>query len=204
MVEHGDLDDAVDEPAQGGGQAGGPDRPVGRVGDHDHVGGEQVLVRGEERQERRRADLLLPLDEDRDTDTEVLAQHPQGADVRDDPGLVVGRAAPVQAAVALRGLERRALPVRVLPGRLDVVVRVEQDRRGAGGRGTSADDRGRTALDLEHLDVVETDAPQQRDDGVGAGGDVRLVELRVRDAGDPDEGLQIRAQVAEVVGGPEP
>ena len=59
--------------------------------------------------------LLLALDEQRDAEVEVGAEHlgerADGADVRHDAGLVVGGAAAVEAVAALRRLERRRLPV---------------------------------------------------------------------------------------------
>ena len=44
---------------------------------------EQVLVGVQERGERRRADLLLALDEHRDAHAQLVAEHAQGAHVRD-------------------------------------------------------------------------------------------------------------------------
>ena len=163
VVQHGDLDDAVHQPAQGRGQPRDADRPVGRVGDDDDVRRQQVAVRVQEVGEGRRADLLLALDEHRDPDAQLLAQHAQRADVRDDARLVVRGTAAVEAAVALGGLEGRAVPVGVVAGRLDVVVRVQQHRRRTlrarvGGRRP----RARHPRHREHLDVVEAGAAQER------------------------------------------
>ena len=122
-------------PAQRRGERRDVDLPVRRVGDHDDVGGQQVGVLLEEGRERRRADLLLALDEDGHAHRQPVRvgrlQDAQGADVRHDPGLVVGRATAVQPTVALDRLERLAVPVGQVPGGLDVVVGVEQHRRGA-------------------------------------------------------------------------
>ena len=60
----------------------------------------------------------------------------QRGEVGHDAGLVVGGAAAVEPAVALGRLERRAVPVLVVAGRLHVVVRVEHDR-GRDPRGPS-------------------------------------------------------------------
>ena len=64
-----------------------------RVGDHDDVGREIVVVLAEQVGQRVRPDLLLALDEHRDAHAEVLAERADGAEVGDDPGLVVGCAA---------------------------------------------------------------------------------------------------------------
>ena len=132
---------------------------------------------------------------------EVVAEHAQRADVRDDPGLVVGRAAAVQAPVALGRARTGGVPVGVVAGRLDVVVRVEQDRRGS-RRGRAAADDGRAparpSTPVRRTWTSSRPAPRSSaGDGVGARGDVRLVELGVRDARDPHERLEVGAQGAE-------
>src|SRR5690349_12363897 len=80
---------------------------------------ERVGVVGEELCERARARLLLALDEERDAEVEVLAhgllECPEGADVRHDAGLVVGRPAAVQPAAPHGRLERRRLPLALVP-----------------------------------------------------------------------------------------
>jgi hypothetical protein len=53
VVERRNLDDAVGQPAQGHRQRRDLGAPVVRVGDHDHVGGQQVPVRGEQGTEGR-------------------------------------------------------------------------------------------------------------------------------------------------------
>jgi hypothetical protein len=53
VVEGAHLDEAVDEPPEAGRQRGLADVPVAGVGDHDDVGLQQVLVRLEERGQRR-------------------------------------------------------------------------------------------------------------------------------------------------------
>ena len=78
--------------------------------------------------EGRRPDLLLALHEHGDTDPELVTEHPQRADVRDHARLVVRGTAPVETSVALRRLERAGQAVGLVAGRLDVVVRVQQDR----------------------------------------------------------------------------
>ena len=104
-----------------------------RVGDHDHVGLQLVLVRADEVVEVRTADFLFALDHE-------LHVHGQAAvllhvrfdrlEVHEHLPLVVGRAARVDLAVANRRLEGRRLPQIQRIDRLHVVVPVEQD----GGR----------------------------------------------------------------------
>ena len=106
------VSDDADHPAQGRGQRRLPDRPVGRVGQHDGVGAQLLAVPLEDRREAVGADLLLALDEDGDPDRQLAAVRAQGGDVGHDPGLVVGDAAGVDPAVPLGRLERRAVPVR--------------------------------------------------------------------------------------------
>ena len=87
------------------------------------------------------ADLLLALDEHGHADGEVVAERAERAEVGDDAGLVVGRAAAVEAAVALGRLERRAVPVGVVVLGLHVVVGVEQHGRRALRGGLARDHR---------------------------------------------------------------
>ena len=133
VVERLELDDAVDQAPQRRRQCRSADVPVDRVGDHDHVAAQQLLVLVEQCRQGRRTDLLLALDEHRHADGEIIAEGTDRGQVRGDTRLVVGRTAREQAAVALGRLERLGVPVGAFAGRLDVVVRVEQDRRGADG-----------------------------------------------------------------------
>ena len=66
----------------------------------------------------------------------------QGRDVGHHAGLVVGDAAGVDPAVTLGRLERRAVPVGLGPGGLDVVVGVQHDGRCALGPVDVSDDGG--------------------------------------------------------------
>ena len=72
-----DLDVRADQAAEAGGEGGLADVPVAGVGDHDDVRGEGVLVGLEQRGQGVGADLLLPLDEERDADRQVVAVDPQ-------------------------------------------------------------------------------------------------------------------------------
>ena len=122
----------------------------------------------------------------------------QCGDVGHDAGLVVGRAAAVEAPVALHGLERRAVPVGVVTGGLHVVVRVERHRRGACGTVEVADDRRAAALD-DDLDV-EALAAEQLGDGLGAAGHLALVEGGGRDARDAHELLEVGPHLRHELG----
>ena len=135
VVEGADLDDAFDKPPQRGGQRGRTDVPVARVGDHDHVTSQPLVVLGEQRLERRRAGLLLALDEDGHPDGKVVSERADGGQVRGDACLVVGGAPREQPSVAFGRLERRRDPRSRGAFGLDVVVGVEQDRRAPSGAG---------------------------------------------------------------------
>ena len=111
VVEGGDLDHAVGQPAQRHRQRRDLGGPVVRVGDHDDVGGQLVPVGGQQPAQRRRAGLLLPLDEHRHADRRVAAVRAERRQMRGDTGLVVGAAAAVEPAVAFGGLERVRIPL---------------------------------------------------------------------------------------------
>ena len=147
MGERADLDVHPDQAAQAGGQRGLADVPVARVGDHDDVGREAVLVGVEELDEGVGADLLLALDEHDEVDRQLVAEDPDGAEVGGDAGLVVGGTAAVEPVTPLGGLPRRGVPVGVVVLRLDVVVGVEQHGRRARGPGLLGDDGGRGAVE---------------------------------------------------------
>ena len=85
----------------------------------------------------RAADLLLALDQDLDPDGRLAAPGPKRADVHEDVRLRVGRAAAEDGSVALRGLERRRLPLLHVACRDHVVVPVQQHGRGPVGVGIS-------------------------------------------------------------------
>ena len=115
MREHPHLDGEVDQPAQARGERRDVHGGVGRVGDDDDVGAEQVDVLGEQRGQGRRADLLLALDEQHDADRRPTVEGPQHREVHQHAGLVVGGAASVEAAVAL-GRRRTAALVQSSTG----------------------------------------------------------------------------------------
>ena len=130
--QRADLDVAAHEPAQAGGQRRDADVPVAGVGDHDDVGAQvvAVLVRGEPARVSEPTSSS-PSTKNGHVDRQVVAEDPQRGQVRRDAGLVVGRAAAVEAVAALGRLEGRRVPVGVVVLRLHVVVGVEQHGRRA-------------------------------------------------------------------------
>ena len=107
------------------------------------------------------------------------------------PALSSAAPRPNRRPSAFGGLERVAVPVRGVPGRLDVVVRVEQDRGGA-GRGGAVGHHGRLAArDGQHVDVGQARGAEQGGDDQRA-----LVHLRrsgrIRRHGrDPDQAFEV-------------
>jgi hypothetical protein len=113
MVQGADLDNAVDEPAQTGGQRRHPDLPVAGFGDDDHICPYQFLLPGEEGRQGRGTGFLLTLDQDGDAQAiaRELVGGPKGGDVKHDPGLVVGGSASAEPPAPLGGGERGGDPV---------------------------------------------------------------------------------------------
>ena len=89
--------------------------------------------------------LLGPLGEELDAAAEFTFERSERRQVRHRVAFAVGRAAAVPAAVALRQLEGRTLPLSLAERRLDVVVAVQEDGRRALGPGCMAED-GRVAV----------------------------------------------------------
>ena len=206
MVQHPQLDLAVDQAAQRRRQGRHAHLPVRGVGHDDDVGREQVAVRVQERTERRRARLLLALEEDRDADRQFRAvgqpERTQRAEVGDDARLVVGGTAAEEPLPHLGGLERVGVPGRGVARRLHVVVRVQQDGRCTGGCRPARDDGGCAWRAVgprrgQDLDVGQACITQELLRGRGARGDVRLVESGCRDARDAHQRLEISLQGGE-------
>ncbi len=201
-VERADPHVEIGETAQRVGEPGRADRPVAGVGEEQDVGPEGFDVRLEEGGQRRRADLLLALDEH----LHVARQFAGGAqpgpdrgDVRDRARLVVGGAAAEQPAVVLAGFERIARPARHVPGRLHVVVRVEQDGGRVGAVGPLADDVRETAVDAELAHVVEPGVAHEIGDRRRARVDVVEVLGVGADARDADQSLELALRGVEIV-----
>ncbi len=207
MAEGADLDVGPHEAAQAGGERGLADVPVAGVGDHDHVGAQPVVMFAQQRREGVGADLLLALDEHHHVDRQVVAVRPDRPEVGHDPGLVVGGAAAVEAAVPLGWLERRGVPVGRVVLRLDVVMRVEQHGGRSVGSGLVRDHRGRAALAADDVDLGETLGPEQVGHRVGRAphltgargvGAHRLDADQVLEVG-AEGGHQVAHRCAEVV-----
>ena len=115
MVERGDAQVEGDGAPEGDADGGDLGAPVAGVGDDDHVGVELVAVRLEEGRERARAELLLPLDEQRRSRGPGRRRPRCSARMAfrcvDDAGLVVRGSAAVETVAAQGRLERQGLPV---------------------------------------------------------------------------------------------
>ena len=127
----------------------------------------------------------------------VRAQH---REVGHHTRLVVGGAAAVEPAVAFRRLERRARPLVVPAGGLDVVVGVEQHRGAAFGPGEMRDDRGRATLRRDDPDLGGARPARQLGDGLRAAAGVLGVGRVGPDAGDADESFEVRPRGRENAG----
>ena len=186
------------------GEPGRAHRPVAGVGQEQHVGAEGLGVRGQEAREAGGADLLLALDQDLDVAGELAGGVEPGAhrgDVRDRTRLVVGAAAAEEPAVALDRFERIGRPPLDVAGGLDVVVRVQQHRGGAGSMRPFPDDVRVTVVDPQLAHVVETGVTHEVGDRVAARVDVVVVHRVGADAGDADEILELVSGAGEVVAG---
>ena len=103
----------------------------------DHVIGAQLLaMRRDPRREVGRADLLFTLEEQDQVDRQTggLQRRFGGGDLEHDLGLVVRGAAGHEVVAHPRQLERRRAPLGKRIGGLDVVVRVDQERRSVRAR----------------------------------------------------------------------
>ena len=91
--------------------------------------------------DRVAADLLLAVEGEADVDRQLAGRRelPDGLDEHEEVPLVVGHTTRVQPSVALRQLEGRRLPELERVGRLDVEVRVAEDRRRGLGRSDAAE-----------------------------------------------------------------
>ena len=163
-----------------------------------------VVVLAQQVGQRVRPDLLLTLDEHRDAHAEVVAERPDRAEVGHDAGLVVGRSAGEEPAVALGGLERRGVPLRVVVLGLDVVVGIEEHRRPALRGWLAREHRRRSAVlaGTHHLDVLEPVGTEQLGDGVGAALHLGGAGGVGADRLDPDEVLEVLADAGQLRGHP--
>src|SRR6187200_2091888 len=121
MVQRTNLHRAASQPAQRGRECRLPDSPVDGIGDHEDVGGQFVIVPLQQLWEGWRPDLLLALDEHRDTDRRLSAERPQRSEMSREAARVVGYAAAVESPVVLSCDKGRSTPVGRVPLGLDVV-----------------------------------------------------------------------------------
>jgi len=153
-------------------------RPHRGVGDDDHVASEPVGIALQQGGEVRRPRLLLAFDQELEGDRRRGAgvgvqparggAGPRGQGVEEHLALVVGGPAPQQLAAALRGLERRRLPLVERLDRLHVVVPVDEHggRRRVRGRPVR-EHRGKPGAvrsgfpDLRHREAALAQVPRQ-------------------------------------------
>jgi hypothetical protein len=175
---------------------------VRRVGEHDEVGRHHVLVLVEELAEVLGADLLFPLDDELDVARNAAGGLQVAGDrrhVRHHAGLVVGGAAAIEASLALRGLERGREPFLGAPGRLHVVVPIQEDGRRVRLLDPVAVDVGVDARDLQHLHVL--DAGPAHDLGRGLGRAAHLLRRKALrgDARNPRQVHERRLELLEML-----
>ena len=127
VVQHPDLDHAVDHASQRRGDGGLSHAAVPGVRHDQHVRRQQVAVSRHELREMLGAGLLFALDQELHGDGGFALVGPEGGRVGDHAGLVVRGSSAVQAPVPLGGFERGTVPQVVPAGRLHVVVRVQED-----------------------------------------------------------------------------
>jgi hypothetical protein len=174
------------------------------VGEQEHVGSQFLTVRGEERREARRADLLLTFDHHLHVAGQLArSSHPRAnrGHVRDCARLVVGGAASVQTAVSLPRLERIARPSVDVPRRLHIVVCVQEDGRLARGVEPLADHARRAAVDGGLPYLLEPCVLHERGDGIRARGDGLDVRGVGTDAGDAHELLELGTRRVDIGAG---
>src|ERR1700729_4358862 len=103
----------------------------------------------------RGRNFLLALDEHRNGYRRRTVPSQQRGGVRRDSGLIIGGTTAEQPAVAFRRLERLRGPQIRRSGRLDVVMRIKQDRRRSGGPRRPAEYRRMRAVYFEQADTPE-------------------------------------------------
>jgi hypothetical protein len=161
------------------------------VADDHRVAAKRLGVRGRVGRQCAAADLLLALDDDLDADRRPALPRAQRSDVGHDVRLGVRSPAAEDRAVALVGHERGRAPQRLVAGRHDVVMRVQQHRRGAVGRRDLARDHRRGVGQLERAKVLHAGVAQQLD-RQRVGVEDRLARLGIADRRDRGDGHQAR------------
>jgi len=143
--------------------------------------------------DRLPAHFFLALDDELHVDRQLAAmalhQRLDGLDLHPQLALVVDCAAGVDVLVALGRLERRRDPLVQRLRRLDVIMRVAQDR-GLAGRVQPVGVDQRMALGRNDLHVLHADAAQTIGDKIRRAADVVFVLGRGAHAGDAKQVLQ--------------
>ena len=186
-------DGEVDDAAQAGDDGRAAGGVLAGVGDEEDVGGEAAAEVEGLLGEEAAAALLLALEDDADGG-ETLAVLDGGAETLEEGeplALVVLRAAGVDAAVALGGLEGRGLPEVDGVDGLDVVVAVEEDGAAGGVGGTFGEDqRGLGAVAADELGG-EAQGAEEGAHPLGAGDAVGQVGGVTADGGETQEGVVV-------------
>ena len=135
------------------------------VGKEHEIAVQPMPVPLQEPQKAGTSHLFLALDEEREAQRQARIPFEEPADrrnVRHQRALVVGRAAPPEAALPLHRLERRRPPQLQRIRRLDVIVAVDDDVRPRGGPAALGEnDRMQFGLDDLHR---QTEGTQQTAD----------------------------------------
>ena len=197
VIERSHLDVARHDPAQRDGESRLPRPPVAGVREDHGVGAQLAPVLVEELAKVWRAPLLLAFDEHGHTHRWTRVVRAQRAGMNDHTALVVGRSAAIEPTVLLDGLEWIRVPEMPATRGLDVVMRVKQDGRRAGGGRDVSDDRW-NALDLDDLGVASCIAEDLRR-RLGRASELRRIVTGMADRRNADEGLEVGADPGHVV-----
>lgn len=162
------------------------------VRDDDDVRLQQRPVPLDERPEVRRPLLLFAFHEHMHGHGQRPAreERTQRGEVHRDAGLVVGRPATVEAALALGGVEGRRRPEGEVADGLDVVVGVEEhDGRTRRPRAFGVDGR-RGIRHLQQADALEAHVCQHAGGGLGCRAHRRRVRTLRADRGDAHQSFE--------------
>src|SRR5436853_152123 len=160
-------------------------RDVRHVRDEHGVRAQALRLALQDVEEDLAAELFFAFDEEAEVDGRAPALGHRFEEAEDLP-LVVGGAARVEAPVAERRLERRRRPFVQRVGRLDVVVTVEEQRRGTGHFRPPAPDDG-MRIAAEESDVVAAEPAQLFRDPLRRAPAVRIVRGESRDGRDAEK-----------------
>jgi hypothetical protein len=167
VLEGAHRDHADDLAPEGGRQGGRAGPQVAHVADDEQVAGEQLGVGLDERL-KVAVGLLHPLQDQLQRAGWLAVEEPQHAQMDDQAALVVRGAAPVDATVVLAGGRPGvAGPALLGRGRLDVVVGIEHDGRGAVGTRDLAVHGRIAGRDLLELRAGESGLPEQPERLIG-------------------------------------